>query len=281
MGVRTLSSEGKLCEGLAWNGNEGQKTATKALTPLRVELNADRKYWIFRNLSCQMSPVCRVRPVLQTWSDVSEIGLANAGVSWFCRKSALVNEMEPLRWVSGCFVFTDHVEAETPIPWPPDVKNWLIWKDPDAGKDWRQAGKGTTEDEMVGWHHQLDGHEFEWTLGVGDGQGGLLCCSPWGRKESGMTEQLNWTEYQFWMVSLVPASTQLHWPRVLQSQHTWKHQGMLWFCCCCGLWTCSHQIWLMSTCGICQSQIQADHCFGSDNISLQSVSPVALWLTMM
>ena len=79
--------------------------------------------------------------------------------------------------------------------WPPDAKNWLTKKDPDAGKDWRQEEKGTTEDEMVGWHHQLDGHEFEPSLGVGDGQGGLACCSPWGHKESNTTEQLNWPEF--------------------------------------------------------------------------------------
>ena len=85
-------------------------------------------------------------------------------------------------------------EAEAPILWPPDVKNWLIRKDLDAGKDWRQEEKGMTEDEMVGWHHQLDGHEFEQTPGVGDGQGSLVCYSPWGCKESDMTEQLNWTE---------------------------------------------------------------------------------------
>ena len=75
-----------------------------------------------------------------------------------------------------------------------DLKNWLIWKDPDAGKDWRQEEKGTTENEMVGWHHWLNGHEFEWTLGVGDGQGGLACCSPWGRKESDSVEWLNCTK---------------------------------------------------------------------------------------
>ena len=75
--------------------------------------------------------------------------------------------------------------------WPPDAKSWLIWKDPDAGKDWGQEEKGRTEDEMVGWHHQLDGREFEWTLGVDDGQGGLVCCDSWGRKESDMTERLN------------------------------------------------------------------------------------------
>ena len=74
------------------------------------------------------------------------------------------------------------------------VKNWLIWKDPDAGKDWRQEEEGMTEDEMVGWHHWLDKHEFGQTLGAGDGQGGLVCCSPWGHKELDTTEQLNWTE---------------------------------------------------------------------------------------
>ena len=73
-------------------------------------------------------------------------------------------------------------EAETPILWPPDVKNWLLGKDPDAGKDWRREEKGTTEDETVGRHHRVDGHVFEWTPGVGDGQGSLVCCSPWGRR---------------------------------------------------------------------------------------------------
>ena len=85
-------------------------------------------------------------------------------------------------------------EAETPILWPLDEKNWLIGKDPDAGKDWRQEEKGMTEDEMVGWHHRLDGHEFEPAPGVGDGLGSLVYCWLWGCKESDMTEQLNWTE---------------------------------------------------------------------------------------
>ena len=89
------------------------------------------------------------------------------------------------------WIFIGRTDAEAPILWPPDVKNWLIWKDPDAGKDWRQEAKGITEDEMVGWHHQLDGCEFWQVPGVGDGQGSLVCCSPWGHKESEMTEQLN------------------------------------------------------------------------------------------
>ena len=94
------------------------------------------------------------------------------------------------------FIGRTDVQSETLILWLPDVKNWLTGKDPDAGKDWRQEEKGMTEDEMVKWHHRLNGHEFEWTLGVGDGQGGLACCSPRGRKESDMTERLNWTERQ-------------------------------------------------------------------------------------
>ena len=89
------------------------------------------------------------------------------------------------------FIGRTDVEAETPILWQPDAKSWLIWKDPDAGKDWRQE-KGATEDEMVGWHHQLNGHEFEWTPRVGDGQGGLASCGSWCHKESDTTEWLNW-----------------------------------------------------------------------------------------
>ena len=82
-------------------------------------------------------------------------------------------------------------EAEAPILWPPDVKSQLIGKDPDVGKDWGQEEDGVTEDEMVGWHHWLIGHEFEQTQGDGEGQGGMICCSPWGHKEVDMTELLN------------------------------------------------------------------------------------------
>ena len=92
------------------------------------------------------------------------------------------------------FIGGTDVEAETPILWPPDAKSWLIWKDPDAGKDWGQKQKGTTENEMVGWHHWLNGHGFGWTPGVGDGQGGLVCYGSWDHKESDPTEPMNWTE---------------------------------------------------------------------------------------
>ena len=86
-------------------------------------------------------------------------------------------------------------KTDTPILWLPDAKNQLIWKDPDAGKDWRQKEKGTTEDEMVSWHHWRDGHEFEQAPGIGDGQGSLACCSPWVCKELDKTEWLNWPHF--------------------------------------------------------------------------------------
>ena len=109
---------------------------------------------------------------------------------------------------SWIFIRRTDVEAETPILWSPDVKNWLLGKDPDAGKDWRQEEKSTTEDEMFGWHHWINGHEFEQALGIGDGQGGLACCSPWGHKELDTTEQLNCTEiyciWPFWSAKAEP-----------------------------------------------------------------------------
>ena len=108
-----------------------------------------------------------------------------------CKKIQPVDPKGNQAWI---FIGRTGAEAETPIIWPRDKNNWLIWKDPDAGKDWRREEKGTTEDEMVGWHHQLNGHEFEQTPGVVDGQRGLACCSSWGRKESDTTERLNWTQ---------------------------------------------------------------------------------------
>ena len=103
-----------------------------------------------------------------------------------------------LYWAQGdepwVFFGRNDAKAETPVLWPPYAKSWLIGKNSDAGRDWGQEEKGTTEDEMAGWHHRLDGHKFERTLGVGDGQGGLGCWDSWGRKESDTTERLNWTE---------------------------------------------------------------------------------------
>ena len=108
-----------------------------------------------------------------------------------CKKIQPVYPKGDKSWV---FIGRTDVEAETPILWPPDAKSWLIGKDSDAGRLWAQEEKGTTDGEMAGWHHWLDGHESEWTPGVGDGQGALACCDSWGRKELDVTEPLNWTE---------------------------------------------------------------------------------------
>ena len=108
-----------------------------------------------------------------------------------CKEIQPVHPKGDQSWV---FIGRTDVQSETLILWLPDVKNWLTGKDPDAGKDWMQKEKGTADDEMVRWHRRLNGHEFEWTPGVGDGQRGLACCIPWGRKELDLTEWLNWTE---------------------------------------------------------------------------------------
>ena len=120
-----------------------------------------------------------------------------------CKEIQPVHPRGDQSWV---FIGRTDVETETPILWPPEVKSWLIWKDSDVGKDWGQEEKGTTEDEMVGWHQWLNGHGFGWTLGVGDGQGGLACCGSWGRKESDTTEQLNWTEFTLIHGTNIPGS---------------------------------------------------------------------------
>ena len=106
-----------------------------------------------------------------------------------CKEIQPVHSKGDQSWV---FIGRTDFEAETPIFWPPHAKSWLIGKDPDAGRDWGQEEKGMTEDEMAGWVHQLNVHEFEWTLGVGDGHGGLVCCDSLGRKELDTTEWLNW-----------------------------------------------------------------------------------------
>ena len=105
-----------------------------------------------------------------------------------CKEIQPVHPKGDQSWV---FIGRTNAEAETAILWPHDAKSWLSGKDPEAGKDWGQEEKGTTKDEMVGRHHQLNGHGFGWTPGVGDGQGGLVCCGSWGHKESDMTEELN------------------------------------------------------------------------------------------
>ena len=113
-----------------------------------------------------------------------------------CKEIKTVHPKGNQPWI---FIGRTNAEAETPILWPPDGKNWLTGKDPDAGKDWGQEEKWTTEDEMVGWYHWLDGHGFEHAPGVGNGQGSLTCCHPWGHKELDTTEWLNWTQLNWWI----------------------------------------------------------------------------------
>ena len=134
------------------------------------------------------------------WRKLSaeELMLLNCGVgedSWECLG---LKEIQPVHskgdqpWV---FFGRTDAKAETPILWPPHAESWFIGKDSDAGRDWGQEEKGTTEDEMSVWHHRLEVREFEWNPGVGDGQGGLACCNSWGHNESGMTERLNWLNW--------------------------------------------------------------------------------------
>ena len=113
-----------------------------------------------------------------------------------CKEIQPVHPKGDQSWV---FIGRNDAEAETPVLWPPHAKSWLIGKDSDAGRNWGQE-KGTTEDEMAGWHHWLDGRESQWTPGVGDGQGGLACCNSWGRKESDTTERLIWSD--LWMLKM-------------------------------------------------------------------------------
>ena len=131
--------------------------------------------------------------------NAEELILLNCGVgenSW--ESLALQGDPTSPFWRRSALgvLWKDDAKAETPVLWPPHAKSWL-GKDSDAGRDWGQEEKGTTEDEMAGWHHRLDGCESEWTPGIGDGQGGLACCDSWGHKESDMTEQLNWTELAY------------------------------------------------------------------------------------
>ena len=126
-----------------------------------------------------------------------------------CKEIKPINPKGNQSWI---FIGRTDAKAETPVLWPPDVKHWLLGKDPDAGKDWRQE-KGSTEDEMVGWHHWPYGREFTQAPGVGDGQGSLMCCSPWGCKESDMTERLNWIELRILKRVAVPFSRGSSQPR--------------------------------------------------------------------
>ena len=161
------------------------------------------------------------------WRKLSakELMLLNCGVgedSW----ESLGLQIQPVHskgdqsWV---FIGRTDAEAETPILWPPHAKNWLIAKDPDAGRDWGQEEKGMTEDEMAGWHHRLDGYEFEWTPGVGDGQGGLACCDFMGSQRVGhdWAAELNWTELRVCFPSPVYGLEALWWVMATSSKRAY------------------------------------------------------------
>ena len=150
--------------------------------------------WVAR----RVDPIC-----IQNICDLVLVATGQEGSSWIMETRLMINSCADSKDIKPVnpkgnqpWIFTGRTDAETesPILWPPDAKSWFIGKDSDAGKDWGQEEKGTTEDEMVGWHHQLNEHEFEQVPGVGDGQGSLVCCCPWGRKESKMAERLHWIE---------------------------------------------------------------------------------------
>jgi len=132
------------------------------------------------------------------------------------------------------FFGRNDAEAETPVLWPPHAKSWLIGKDSVVGRDWGQEEKGTTEDEMAGWHHWLDGRESEWTPGVGDGQGGLACCDSWGRKES---TELNWTklsglQFYFTVILFFFIEIGLIYNVVFQMNNIWFSYTYIYICVC-------------------------------------------------
>ena len=152
-------------------------------TKVRVFSGILRKLLLIQNVSKQMTD-------LQTanYCNLMEKTLESP---LDCKEIQPVHSEGDQPWV---FFGRNDAKAETPVLWPPHVKSWLTGKDSDAGRDWGQKEKGMTEDEMAGWHHRLKGRESEWTPGVGDGQGGLVCCDSWGRKESNTTDRLNWTD---------------------------------------------------------------------------------------
>ena len=183
-----------------WN----QKTLTpwkESYDQPRQHIQKQRHYFANKGLSSQgygfsSSHVwmweldCEESRVLKNWCFWTVVLEKTPVSSLDCKEIQPVHSEGDQSWV---FIGRTDAKAEALVLWPPHVKSWLIGKDSDAGRDWGQE-KGTTEDEMAGWHHGLDGCESEWTLGDGDGQGGLACCNSWGRKESDTTEQLNWTE---------------------------------------------------------------------------------------
>ena len=150
---------------------------------VHISLLANFQHCVVRELDCEESWA------LKNWCFWTVMLEKTLESPLDCKEIQPVHPKGDQSWV---FIGRTDGEAETPVLWPPHAKSWLIGKDPDAGRDWGQEEKGTTEDEMAGWHHWLNGGESEWTPGVGDGQAGRACCDSWGRKESDTTERLNW-----------------------------------------------------------------------------------------
>ena len=191
------------------DGNCSHEIKRRLLLGRKVMTNPDS---IFKSRDISLpTKVCLVKAMVfplvmygcESWTVNKAEGRRIDAFEWWCWRRLLspldCKEVQPVypkgdqSWV---FIGRIDAEAETPVLWPPHVKSWLIGKDPDAGRDWGQEEKGMTEDEMAGWHHWLNGLEFEWTLGVGDGQGGLACCGSWGRRvRHNWVTELNWTEH--------------------------------------------------------------------------------------
>ena len=156
---------------------------------LSIKVFYQQKLWFVQQSCTSVSVVSQGDWAFKTWCFWIMVLEKSLESPLDCKEIKPVHPKGDQSWV---FIGRTDAEVEAPILWPPDAKNWFIGKDPDAGQDWRQEEKRTTEDEIVGWHHRLDGHEFEQAAELGDGQGSLVCCSPWGRKESDTTERLNW-----------------------------------------------------------------------------------------
>ena len=156
---------------------------------------------------------------LWSWKRLSRVQ-GRSNLEDLCKEIQPVHPKGNQSWI---FIGRTDAKAEAPILWPPDVKSWVIWKDPGAGKDWRWEEKGTTEDETVGWHHWLDGHEFEQAPGVVDGQGSLVYCSSWGHKESDTTEQLNWlNQAKSWWACGEAETLIYYWRECQMAQSLWE-----------------------------------------------------------
>ena len=174
----------------------GRKATTKLNSILKSRAitlptkSIKSKLWFYSHMwMCKVD--CKEIWVLKNWCSWTVVLEKTLESPLDCKEIKPVHSKGNQSWI---FTGRTDNKAETPILWLHDVKNWLICKDSDVGKDWRQEEKGMTEDKVVGWHHQLDGHEFEQAPGVDNGQGILVCCSSWGCKESDTTERLNWTD---------------------------------------------------------------------------------------